>query len=88
MKAFIIGYKGMAMFGVVAAETASKARYKAFLSGNDAGYGITFSDISVHRNKDADVWARHEPRPNSCYTMEYLESAIVAARQKESEQTK
>lgn len=72
MKAYVTYTKGFSGFGVVKAQTSSKARYLNLLTAHDAGYfDVGFPDIRVLRAVQYD---RYEIPNGRCIGNEYIES--------------
>ena len=75
MKAFETVTVPMGIVSIVFAETASKARYTTYLSANDAGYKITFPDITVRRASQYDCRRTTDgniPAGRMCHRAEFL----------------
>lgn len=62
-------------WGVVKAESSSKARYRSYLSAKDAGFRVSITDVAVLRSPEFDEATYcGKPMPeNTPFGMEYLE---------------
>ncbi len=62
-------------WGIVKSESASKARYRSYLSASDAGFDISITDIVALRASEFDdATYCGEPMPvNQPFGLEYLE---------------
>ena len=79
MKAFEILLPGEDEGGIVAALTASKARYIGYLRAQDANYDFPITKYRVRRAPQFDAWAKAQPLPSGCYTQEYVQLKQEAA---------
>lgn len=71
-KAFEVLLPGETEGGIVAAETAGKARYIGYLGALDANYDLPITKFRVRRAPHFDRWAQFEERVHTCYTQEYV----------------
>ncbi len=79
MKAFEVLLPGEEDGGIVAAQTASKARYIGYLGAQDANYDFPITRFRVRRAPQFDAWAAKEGRVNTCYTQDYVRLKMEAA---------
>jgi hypothetical protein len=77
VRAFEVSTKGFSSTGIVAAQSAAKARYVCWVSANDVGYGVKFGDIKVRRIPEFDNWAtRYEN--GTCWGRTFVEMDVKA----------
>lgn len=71
MKAYRVRIAGFPE-SLVAARSASKARYATFKSATGAGYRVRFLDVTALRVPQLDEWATGEASEEHCYGDEML----------------
>lgn len=78
MKAFEVLLPGEPEWkvGICNAETAGKARYRAFLSAREANYYYPLTAFRVRRRPELDEWAKLEKR-SGLFCREYVESKMA-----------
>jgi len=70
--------------GIIAALSASKARYKAYRAANEAGYGVRFYELWVKRAKEFDCIIDHKCFSSQVYkslAIDYAKQELEAYRQ-------